>query len=136
MGDFDGCCPHHGKEASNRVIKNEVFILKSLPIDGAPSRAVVVEEVTSLDHEVLTHAMEGAPFVSSWLPFHPELASTELPALKIRRSLFDSGEWLLPKVLRCARDDICEEFNLDVSHVGLDLDHRVLLCLHSIPRRK
>uniref|UniRef100_A0A8B9C633 Uncharacterized protein n=1 Tax=Anser brachyrhynchus TaxID=132585 RepID=A0A8B9C633_9AVES len=44
-----------------RVLENEVFIIKLLPVDGFASSAVVVGEVSSLAHELGDDAVEAAP---------------------------------------------------------------------------
>lgn len=44
-----------------RVLENEVFVIKLLPVDGFASGAVVVGEVPGLAHELGDDAVEAAP---------------------------------------------------------------------------
>lgn len=53
--------PHSAHPTRPRVLQDEVFIIKLLPIDGLSSSAVVVGEVPSLTHELGDDAVEAAP---------------------------------------------------------------------------
>uniref|UniRef100_A0A8C2Y797 Uncharacterized protein n=1 Tax=Coturnix japonica TaxID=93934 RepID=A0A8C2Y797_COTJA len=53
--------PHKPHPTWSRVLQDEVFIIKLLPIDGFSSGAVVVGEVPSLAHELGDDAVEAAP---------------------------------------------------------------------------
>jgi hypothetical protein len=44
---------HHGHKTGSGVLVDEILILKRAAINGAQTRAVVVDEVPALDHEVL-----------------------------------------------------------------------------------
>jgi len=50
------------------VLQREVLIRKFLgAVDCPGAGAVAIDEVTTLDHEVLDHAMKLASFVALWL---------------------------------------------------------------------
>lgn len=49
----------HTQKTGLGVAELEVLILKLVAVDGLSTSAIVVGEVTTLDHEVLNHTVEG-----------------------------------------------------------------------------
>jgi hypothetical protein len=57
----------HGERARLDVLELEVLILELGAVDGLATSAVVVGEVTTLDHEVLDNSVESRAFVTKAL---------------------------------------------------------------------
>ena len=85
----------HGEEAGRVVPQLEVLVLEGPgAVDGGDARAVVVDEVAALNHEVLDDAVEGGALVALRDPVSPVLAGAKLA-----------------KVLRGLRAHVCEDQN-------------------------
>ena len=98
----------------------KILIRKTLrAIDRRRPRAVAVQEVSALNHEVLDDAMEFAAFVALWAA-----------EMSFRFSCAELAE-----VLCCAGDDVCEELHFDAAEGltaegGVEEDDWVCLCCH------
>ena len=60
----------HGKQSSLRVLHGKVLILKLFAIDTHRSGTVALQEVASLDHEVLDHSILTLILCSLFLLAH------------------------------------------------------------------
>ena len=78
----------------------EILVRETLrAIDTCTSRPVSVEEIATLNHEVLDHSMESAAFI----------------ALRLAQMILRLARAELSEVLGCARDDVCENFHFDAA---------------------
>ena len=69
----------HGEEARRVMPQLEVLVLEgSRAVYGGDACAVVVDEISALDHEVLDDAVEGGSLVSLRNPVSFVLPSTKL----------------------------------------------------------
>lgn len=57
----------HAEHASLGVLQLEVLIWEFISVDGLPTSAITIGEVTALDHESLDDTVEGRPFVAKAL---------------------------------------------------------------------
>ena len=57
----------HRQDTRTGVLQDEVLVGELLAVDGLATSAIVVCEVTSLQHEVGDHSVEGGPLVTEAL---------------------------------------------------------------------
>lgn len=57
----------HRENTRTGVLQHEILISKLLAVDGLASSAIVICEVTSLQHEVGDDTVEGGPLVAETL---------------------------------------------------------------------
>lgn len=57
----------HGQDSWAGVLQDEVLISELLAVDGLASSAIVVCEISSLQHEVGDHSVEGGALVTEAL---------------------------------------------------------------------
>ena len=93
---------------------DEILIREFAPVDAHAPRAVPLEEVPALDHEVLDHAVE----------LHPLVPHGDHVLLVLARAE-------LPKVFRRLRAHVREELHLDASRLhasdgDVEEHHRVV----------
>lgn len=62
-----GASVGHGQDSRAGVLEDEVLVSKLLTVDGLSTSAIVVCEVTSLQHEVGDHPVEGRVLVAKTL---------------------------------------------------------------------
>ena len=103
----------HGEEPRPGVPADEILIRELAPVDAHAPRAVALEEVPALDHEVLDHAVELRALVPLRLQAFLVLARAELP-----------------KVLRRPRAHVREELHLHAPSLhpadgDVEKNHRV-----------
>ena len=76
-----------------RVFRDEVFVVELCPVDGEAARAVALEKVPALDHEILDDAVELDVLVSLRKPALLVLTGAELSEVLARLGR-DVGEQL------------------------------------------
>ena len=105
------------------MLEIEILVLKRFAINGSFACAVRFEEVASLDHKIFADTMEDTAFVSLRLSFHLHFPCAELSGSRsdLSRPLCDGESGWSPKVLCCARNNICKQFHLDSAN-GLSSD--------------
>lgn len=46
------------------MLEGEIFVRKFTAVDAHDTGSIVIDEVSTLDHEIFYHSMEGGPFES------------------------------------------------------------------------
>ena len=92
---------HRHRQQSRRIMSElEVLIRKILrSVDTDRTRAIAVQEVATLNHEILDHAVEAGVLV----------------ALGTAERILGLAGAKLAEVLCCARNGVCKEFHLDAA---------------------
>lgn len=62
-----GACIGHREDSGSSVLQNEVFVGEFLTIDGLATSAIVVREVSALEHEIGDYAVECGALVAEAL---------------------------------------------------------------------
>ena len=83
----------HAQQPGARVFRDEVFVVELAPVDGDAARAVSLEEVPALDHEIFDDAVELHVLVSLRKAALLVLAGAELSEVLARLGR-DVGEQL------------------------------------------
>ena len=69
----------HGQQAGPGVLQAEVLVGEVGSVDAHGARAVAIDEIPALDHEVFDDAMELGVFEAGGHAVPPEFAGTQLP---------------------------------------------------------